>query len=241
MSVAKLVADWKTVARTMDHSQLKTDASREAIARLCTEAREYGCAAVCVQPCHVALAHELLAGSGVKTTSVIGFPQGTTLGTVKSFEAAEVLRLGAQELDMVINVAALKAGDRDYVGEEIRALAEIAHKGGALLKVIIEACLLTRAEKILACELVMAAGADFVKTSTGMASGGATVEDVSLMRSIVGDKLGIKAAGGIRTGADAVAILNAGATRLGTSGSVQILQELGAPAFVSRPPSPAPR
>jgi deoxyribose-phosphate aldolase len=221
-------ADWKAVARAIDHTLLKTDAPREGIVRLCTEARQYGFAAVCIQPCQVALAHQLLAASGVKTATVIGFPQGATLGTVKRFEAAEVLRLGAEELDMVINVAALKAGARDYVRNEIRGVAEIAHSSGAIVKVIIEACLLTDAEKTLACELAMAAGADFVKTSTGMAGGGATVQDVSLMRSIVGDKLGIKAAGGIRTATDAVAMLKAGATRLGTSGSIQIVEELGA-------------
>jgi deoxyribose-phosphate aldolase len=228
MPAAQMGADWKAVARAIDHTLLKTDAPREGIVRLCTEARQYGFAAVCIQPCQVALAHQLLAASGVKTATVIGFPQGATLGTVKRFEAAEVLRLGAEELDMVINVAALKAGARDYVRNEIRGVAEIAHSSGAIVKVIIEACLLTDAEKTLACELAMAAGADFVKTSTGMAGGGATVQDVSLMRSIVGDKLGIKAAGGIRTATDAVAMLKAGATRLGTSGSIQIVEELGA-------------
>ena len=235
MQVAQAGVDWKTVAHAIDHSQLKTGAPREAITQLCAESLQYGFAAVCVQPCHVALAHELLANSTVKVASVIGFPQGTTLATVKRFEAAEVLRLGAQELDMVIDVAALKAGERDHVAHEIRSIVEIAHSQGAIVKTIIETCLLTRAEKVLACEIAASAGADFVKTSTGMAAAGATVEDVALMRSVVGDKLRIKAAGGIRTAADALAMLNAGADRLGTSGSVQIVHELGAPVAAACP------
>ena len=237
MQSAQAGVDWRTVAHAIDHSQLKTGAPREAIARLCAEALQHGFAAVCVQPCHVAQAHRLLTNSAVKVACVIGFPQGTTLATVKCFEAAEVLRLGAHELDMVIDVAALKAGDRDYVANEIRGIAELAHGHGAIVKTIIETCLLTRAEKVLACEIASSAGADFVKTSTGMAAAGATVEDVILMRSVVGDKLKIKAAGGIRTAADALAMLNAGADRLGTSGSIQIVQELGAPAAAGCPSS----
>jgi deoxyribose-phosphate aldolase len=230
MSTVSAGRDWKAVARTLDHTLLKTDASREAILGLCEEAKQYGFHSICVQPCHVAFAHRLLHGSEVRTASVVGFPQGTTLTTVKRCEAFELLRLGAQELDMVINIGALKDGDRDYVRNDIRGDAEGAHARGVILKVIVEAFLLTRDEKALACELALEAGADFVKTSTGMAGGGATLEDVALMRSVVGKRAGVKAAGGIRTAAHAIAMLDAGANRLGTSASVQIVCELGAPA-----------
>ena len=156
-------------------------------------------------------------------------PAGGALATVKRFEAVEALRLGATELDMVINIGRLKQGDREYVRDEIRSLAAAAHEGGGILKTILETCLLTNDEKRLACELALEAGADFVKTSTGMSSGGATAEDVSLLRAMVGDQAGVKASGGIRTAAHAVAMLVAGENRLGTSASVQIVRELGAP------------
>ncbi len=227
MSTVQSGMDWRSVARAIDHTLLKPEATREAIAKVCQEARQYEFCAVCVQPSQVALIHRLLQGSAVKTASVVGFPQGATLTSVKRFEAAAVVRLGAQEVDMVINLGALKSGDRDTVRTDIRAVAEVAHAGGALLKVIIETSLLTREEKVLACELAVAAGADFVKTSTGFAGGGATVEDVALMRSVVGANIGVKASGGIRTGADAIAMLKAGASRLGTSGSVAIVKEIG--------------
>ncbi|MFB3815215.1 MAG: deoxyribose-phosphate aldolase [Terriglobales bacterium] len=226
MSSAEIGRGWRAVARAIDHTLLKPEATREAISKLCQEALEYGFCAVCVQPSQVALVRRLLDSSGVKTASVIGFPQGATLTTAKRFEAAEVVRLGAQELDMVINVGALKSGDHVYVRNDIRAVAEVTHAGGAILKVIIEAALLTKDEKGLACELAVAAGADFVKTSTGFGGGGATVEDVALMRSVVGPNVGVKASGGIRTAADAIAMLKAGANRLGTSGSVGIVKEI---------------
>ncbi len=228
MSTAGTGVNWRTVAAAIDHTVLKPDASRAAVLKVCEEAIRYGFASVCVQPCNIALVRAALQGSGTKTCSVLGFPQGATLTTVKRFEAAQVLLAGAQELDMVINVGALKSGERGYVEADIRGVAEIAHSHGAILKTIIETSLLTREEKRMACQLAVAAGADFVKTSTGFGGGGATVEDICLMRTAVGPTLGVKASGGIRTGADALAMLKAGATRLGTSGSVQIVKELGA-------------
>lgn len=221
--------NWKTVARLIDHTQLKTDARREQIVQLCDEARQYQFASVCVQPHWVALAARVLSGSPVKPCSVVGFPQGATCTSVKRFETAEVLKLGAREVDMVINVGALKSGEDVLVESEIRSLAELCHAADAILKVIIECCLLTADEKKLACQLAVRAGADFVKTSTGFSTGGATVEDVRLMRSVVGDRLGVKAAGGIRTAKDLLSMLDAGATRIGASASVAIVRELGAP------------
>ncbi len=227
MSTAPKI-DWNTVARAIDHTVLKPEATPEQVIKLCAEAKQYGFAAVCVQPCYVELAAAELKGTPVKVASVVGFPQGATLTSVKAFEASEAARLGAAEIDMVINIGALKAGNRKYVEDDICAVAEASHKGGAILKVIIETALLSRDEKITACELSVAAGADFVKTSTGFSTAGATVEDVALMRSVVGEKLGVKAAGGIRTAADALRMLQAGANRIGASASVAIVRELGA-------------
>jgi len=229
MSTAQISRDWHVVARAIDHTLLKTEATPEQIVKLCQEAAKYGFCTVCVQPTHVALAASQLRGTQVKVATVAGFPQGATLTSVKRFEAEQATALGAAEVDMVINVGALKSGNRDLVEKDIRAVAEATHKGSGILKVIIETCLLTREEKVLACELSVAAGADFVKTSTGMSTGGATVEDVLLMRSVVGDKALVKAAGGIRTAADALAMLDAGADRLGASASVAIVREIGAP------------
>ena len=177
-----------------------------------------------LNPCYVDLAHSRLQGSGVKVGTVIGFPFGATLASVKRFEAAEALKLGAAEIDMVQNIGALKSGNRELVASEIRALAELAHERGALLKVILEMGLLTEEEKVIACELSEKAGADFVKTSTGFLGGVATVADVALMRRTV--KIGVKASGGIRTAADAKAMIEAGAGRLGTSAGVNIIREL---------------
>lgn len=221
--------DWQSVAHAIDHTVLKTEATPDQIVKLCAEARKYGFAAVCVQPCYVELAVQELRGTAVKVACVVGFPQGATLTSIKAFEAAECSRLGASEVDMVINVGALKARNLEYVERDIRAVAEASNEHGAILKVIIETALLSREEKIAACELSLSAGADFVKTSTGFSTAGATVEDVQLMRSAVGDRAGVKAAGGIRTAADAVAMLNAGANRIGASASVAIVRELGAP------------
>jgi deoxyribose-phosphate aldolase len=221
--------DWQTVARAIDHTVLKPDAPPDQIVKLCAEAKKYGFAAVCVQPAYVELAAKQLAGSSVKVATVVGFPHGATLTSAKAFEAAETARLGAAEVDMVINIGQLKAGNRQFVEDDIRAVAEASHKNGAILKVIIETCLLTSDEKTAVCELSVKAGADFVKTSTGFSTAGATVEDVALMRTVVGPAIGVKAAGGIRTAADSVAMLDAGASRIGASASVAIVRELGAP------------
>jgi deoxyribose-phosphate aldolase len=177
-----------------------------------------------VNPCYVALAASKLRGSNVKVGAVVGFPLGATLTNVKVFEAGEAMRLGAAEIDMVMNIGALKSGDREVVQSDIRAVAEIVHAHNALLKVILETILLTNDEKILACEISEKAGADFVKTSTGFLGGVATVEDVALMRRAV--TIGVKASGGIRTAADARKMVEAGATRLGTSSGINIIREL---------------
>ncbi|HTW23311.1 MAG TPA: deoxyribose-phosphate aldolase [Candidatus Baltobacteraceae bacterium] len=216
--------DWRSVAKIVDHTQLKPEATSAQIIRLCEEAKEYGFGAVMLNPCYVELAHSRLEGTGVKVGTVIGFPLGATLASVKRFEAAEALRLGAAEIDMVQNIGALKSGNRELVSEEIRVLAELAHERGALLKVILEMGLLSEEEKAIACELSERAGADFVKTSTGFLGGGATVQDVTLMRRTV--KIGVKASGGIRSAADAKAMIEAGAGRLGTSAGVNIVREL---------------
>ncbi|HEX4076123.1 MAG TPA: deoxyribose-phosphate aldolase [Candidatus Acidoferrales bacterium] len=218
------VGGWQSVAKIIDHTQLRPEATSAQIVKLCDEAKEYGFGAVMLNPCCVELAHSRLQGRGVKVGTVIGFPLGATLGSVKRFEAAEVLRLGAAEIDMVQNIGALKSGNRELVSSEIRALAELAHERGALLKVILEMGLLTEEEKVIACELSERAGADFVKTSTGFLGGVATVLDVALMRRTV--KIGVKASGGIRTAADAMAMIEAGAGRLGTSAGVNIIREL---------------
>jgi deoxyribose-phosphate aldolase len=223
-SPAKLLGSWQAVAKIIDHTQLKPEATSAQIVKLCDEAKEYGFGAVMLNPCYVELAHSRLQGSGVKVGTVIGFPLGATLGSVKRFEAAEALRLGAAEIDMVQNIGALKSGNYELVSSEIRALAELAHERGALLKVILEMGLLSEEEKVIACELSEKAGVDFVKTSTGFLGGVATVADVALMRRTV--KIGVKASGGIRTAADAKAMIEAGAGRLGTSAGVNIIREL---------------
>lgn len=223
-------ANWHSIASLIDHTLLKPEATRDQVTRLCDEALRYGFCTVMVNPNLLAHAKGVLRGSPVKAGTTIGFPLGATLTTVKLFEAAEALKLGADELDMVIHVGALKSGDRHLVQAEIRSLASVAHEGGAILKVIIETALLDEKEKILACALAMEGGADFVKTSTGFSSAGATPRDVHLMRGVVGSKLGVKAAGGIRTFADVESLIAAGASRIGTSAGVSIVRELGAPA-----------
>jgi deoxyribose-phosphate aldolase len=222
MSSVEPVEDWKFVASSIDHTILKPDATRATVEKVCREAMQYRFHSVCIQPCNIAFVRSILRGSGVKTASVMAFPQGATQTSVKRFEAWQALLSGAQELDMVLNVGALKSGDSDYVRNDIRGVTRVAHDHGAIVKVIIETSLLTKDEKVHACELAAAARADFVKTSTGFAGGGATVEDVALMRSVVGPEIGVKASGGIRTGADALAMLKAGANRLGASASVQL-------------------
>lgn len=205
----------------IDHTILKPDATTADVCRLCKEALEYGFASVCVNPCHAALVNSELAGSAVKTCVVIGFPLGATTTDVKVFEAAQAVADGAREVDMVINIGALKAGDLDLVRTDIKSVADAAHPA-ALLKVILECCLLDDFEIKTACELCVAAGADFVKTSTGFAGGGAELSDIRLMRQTVGPDLGVKASGGIRDRESALAMIEAGANRIGTSAGVAI-------------------
>jgi len=214
-----------SVARMIDHTLLKPDASQDQIAQLCYEARTYQFASVCVNPAHVKLASQLLQDSGVDVCTVVGFPLGATPATVKAFETQQAIRDGATEIDMVINIGALKSQDYQVVYEDIAAVVRSAHAGNALVKVIIEAALLTDEEKVIASQLTKAAGAEFVKTSTGFGPGGATVSDVALMRQVVGPQMGIKAAGGVGSFADAQAMIAAGATRLGASAGVRIVGE----------------
>lgn len=213
------------LAKYMDHTLLKADASAEKIDTVVAEAKQFGCASVCVNGYWVPRVAAALAGTDVKTCAVIGFPLGAMSTAAKVAETADVVAAGAQEVDMVINVGELKAGNVDVVRADIAAVAEAAHAGGALLKVIIECCLLTDAEKELASKLTVEGGADFVKTSTGFSTGGATVADVALMRKAVGPDFGVKAAGGIHSLEEAYAMIEAGATRLGVSASVAILEQ----------------
>ena len=226
------------LAKMIDHTLLKPDATQEQIAQLCYEARKYGFASVCVNPTWVELCAQLLKGSPVKVCTVIGFPLGATAPEVKAFETQTALRQGASEIDMVINIGALKARDLELVAKDIRGVVTAAHAEGAIVKVIIEAVLLTDEEKTIACLLSKEAGADFVKTSTGFASGGATVHDVELMRKTVGPEMGVKAAGGVRTYEDAENMIKAGATRIGASAGVKIIQgpsQAPAPAAAAAP------
>ena len=211
------------LAKYIDHTLLKTDAQRADVAKLIEEAKAYHFASVCVSPIWVSYVSEALRDTGVKTCTVIGFPQGATPSAVKAFETKQAIADGADEVDMVIAVGRLKDGEDAYVKADIKAVVQAA-RGKALTKVIIETCLLTDEEKRRACLLAKEAGADFVKTSTGFAAGGATVADVKLMRESVGEAMGVKAAGGIRSRADAEAMLAAGATRLGTSSGVKIVE-----------------
>ena len=211
------------LAKYIDHTLLKTDAQRADVAKLIEEAKAYHFASVCVSPIWVSYVSEALRGSGVKTCTVIGFPQGATPSAVKAFETEQAVADGVDEVDMVIAVGRLKDGDDAYVKADIEAVVRAA-RGKALTKVIIETCLLTDEEKRRACLLAKEAGADFVKTSTGFAAGGATAADVRLMRESVGEAMGVKAAGGIRSRADAEAMIAAGAARLGTSSGVKIVE-----------------
>jgi deoxyribose-phosphate aldolase len=220
----------KALAGFIDHTNLKPDATPADIEQLCREALEHGFAAVCVNPVNVRTAARLLRGSKVTVCSVVGFPLGATPTEAKVHETRRALRDGAREIDMVIDVGALKAGHDDRVRKDIRALVEACNETGAHLKVIIEAALLTDEEKVRACRLSMEAGAHFVKTSTGFGPGGATVHDVDLMRRTVGAGTGVKAAGGIRTLQDLTKMLAAGATRIGASASVKIMREAAAAA-----------
>lgn len=212
------------IAGMIDHTLLKPDATEDQIAQLCYEARKYQFASVCVNPTHVRLCAELLQGSDAKVCTVIGFPLGASSPEVKAFEAQTAINDGATEIDMVINIGALKAGDLTLVARDIHEVVRVGHQAGAIVKVIIETALLTEEEKVTACLLAKEAGADFVKTSTGFSGGGATVEDVSLMRRVVGPEMGVKASGGVRDIEDARSMVEAGATRIGASAGVKIVQ-----------------
>jgi deoxyribose-phosphate aldolase len=216
----------RAIAGMIDHTLLKPDATPDQIAQLCYEARKYGFASVCVNPTYVRLCAQLLQGSPVKVCTVVGFPLGATPHEVKAFEAHQAVDEGASEIDMVINIGAVKARDYEAAVRDVCAVVRAAHAKGALVKVIIEAALLTDEEKIAACLISKEAGADFVKTSTGFGPGGATSSDVALMRKVVGPGMGVKASGGIRNLADAQKMIEAGATRIGASAGIKIVGEV---------------
>ena len=211
------------INKLIDHTALKPNTNKESILKLIAEAKTYDFASVCVNPCWVALAHQELKNTDVKVCTVIGFPLGANTTEVKVLETKDAIEKGAQEIDMVINIAMLKDKEYDYVENEIHQIVEAA-KDKAIVKVIIETCLLTDEEKIKACELSQKAGADFVKTSTGFSTGGATVHDIALMRKTVGAEMGVKASGGVHTHEEALAMVEAGATRIGASAGVKLLK-----------------
>ena len=211
------------INKLIDHTALKPNTNKESILKLIAEAKTYDFASVCVNPCWVALAHQELKNTDVKVCTVIGFPLGANTTEVKVFETKDAIEKGAQEIDMVINIAMLKDKEYDYVENEIHQIVEVA-KDKAIVKVIIETCLLTDEEKIKACELSQKAGADFVKTSTGFSTGGATVHDIALMRKTVGAEMGVKASGGVHTHEEALAMVESGATRIGASAGVKLLK-----------------
>jgi deoxyribose-phosphate aldolase len=213
-----------SLARMIDHTLLKPDATPDEIAQLCFEARKHTFASVCVNPTWVKLCAQLLQGTPVKVCTVIGFPLGATASEVKAFEAVNAIEQGATEIDMVINIGALKARDLETVARDIYGVVKAAHARGALVKVILETALLNDEDKTIACMICKEAGADFVKTSTGFGGGGATVHDVELMRRVVGPDIGVKASGGVRTYEDAASMIKAGATRIGASAGVKIIQ-----------------
>lgn len=211
------------INKLIDHTALKPNTNKESILKLIAEAKTYDFASVCVNPCWVALAHQELKNTDIKVCTVIGFPLGANTTEVKVFETKDAIEKGAQEIDMVINIAMLKDKEYDYVENEIHQIVEAA-KDKAIVKIIIETCLLTDEEKIKACELSQKAGADFVKTSTSFSTGGATVHDIALMRKTVGAEMGVKASGGVHTHEEALAMVEAGATRIGASASVKLLK-----------------
>ncbi len=223
-STVGIIPEDHSLAGMIDHTLLKPDATSDKIAQLCFEAKKYHFASVCVNPTHVKLCADLLKDSDVAVCTVIGFPLGATSTEVKAFETRNALDNGATEIDMVLNIGALKAGETDLVAKDIRGVVEVAHAAGALVKVIIETALLTDEEKVVACLLAKEAGADYVKTSTGFSGGGATVHDIALMRRTVGPGLGVKASGGIHTHEEAEALVAAGATRIGASAGVKIIR-----------------
>ena len=213
------------IASYIDHTILKAEATREMVKILCEEAKEYKFAAVCVNPYHIEYCKDLLKDSDVKVATVIGFPLGANTKETKAFETIDAIKKGADEVDMVINIGALKDKNYDLVKEDIESVVKAAN-GNAVVKVIIETSLLNEEEKAKACELALEAKADFVKTSTGFSTGGATIDDVKLMKSIVGDKMEIKASGGVRDLETAKSMIEAGASRLGTSSGVKIVKEI---------------
>lgn len=215
----------ESLAKMIDHTILKADATKDEVTKICIEALEYNFASVCINPSWVKLASEILKGSDVKVCTVIGFPLGATSTNSKKFEVEESIKDGATEIDMVINIGRLKDRDLDYVLDDIKAVVDVSF-GKAVTKVIIETCLLTDEEKIMACEIAKKAGADFVKTSTGFSIGGATKEDIKLMRDTVGTKMGVKASGGVRTLKDSLDMIENGATRIGASASIAICKEI---------------
>lgn len=222
-----------SVSKYIDHTLLKAEATREQITQLCFEARKYNFATVCVNATHTRLCVNLLRGSGVGVAVVVGFPLGATTPEVKAFEAEQALREGASEIDMVINIGAIKDRNLELAARDVRAVVNVVHGMNGILKVIIETALLTDEEKQIACLISKEAGADFVKTSTGFSTAGATVEDVALMRRTVGPLLGVKAAGGVRSDEDLQKMVKAGATRIGTSAGVKIVR--GGPVEAAAP------
>jgi deoxyribose-phosphate aldolase len=225
---AETLSDWRKLASVIDHTLLKPEATRTQVENLCDEAIRYRFACAMVNPVWAATASGLLSGTGVPLGVVIGFPLGASLGSTLRQEVAALARVGARELDMVLSVGQLKSGEHAAVERTIRGVAEVVHDHGALLKVILETCLLTVEEKLRASEIAIQAGTDFLKTSTGFSTGGATATDVALLRGVAGARCGVKASGGIRTLTDAKAMLEAGANRIGASASVAIVRELGA-------------
>jgi len=212
------------IASLIDHTNLKPDAVESDIRKLCAEAIDYGFASVCVNPYWTRLAASLVSGSAVKACTVVGFPLGANTTAIKVAETADAIRSGAQEIDMVLNIGELRGSNLDAVSQDIRAVVEQAHAGHAIVKVILETALLNDAQKLDACRIAKEAGAEFVKTSTGFGPHGATVEDVALLRTAVGEKMGVKASGGIRTLDDANRMIAAGANRIGTSAGVKIIE-----------------
>ena len=209
------------IKKMVDHTMLKADATSETIRRYCSEAKEYGFASVCVNTCQVPLAAEELIGSGVAVCCVVGFPLGAMMTSAKAFEASEAVKAGAEEVDMVMNIGAMKDKNYDMVRDDIKAVVEASQ--GKVVKVILENCLLTKEEIRMACEISVEAGADFVKTSTGFSTGGAVNEDVALMKQTVGDRAKVKASGGIRTPEEAQAMIEAGADRIGAGNGIALL------------------
>lgn len=226
---AETLSKWQNLAGVLDHTLLKPEATRAQVIQLCEEAASYRFACAMVNPYWCGVAASTLAGTGIPVGVVVGFPLGASLTSSKRDEAERLLRLGAHDLDMVMNIGLLKSGEYEAVQQDIHSIVELAHDAGAIVKVILETCLLTMEEKLRASELALAAGADFLKTSTGFSIGGAKVEDIGLMRGVAGGRCGVKASGGVRTLADTKAMLEAGASRIGASACVKIVRELGAP------------